>query len=198
MLLFRKRDPFSHKKVGRDGHYSVLMRDPKNYDWIWDIPDDVGEDWKLRPLQTSGNIEPLHEDLVPMLDSTILKDIKILKELGLGSFGSVYEIKGFAFLGNQTFVSNRSDRYPVLRWRRFAMKVIQLTGDSSLEIKVTLKDMHKLRYLRHENIYNMFDIIGIPHRTTGFPYAVVCFVMKLGDGDFSLGTIFKLDKVNPE
>ena len=51
----------------------------------------------------------------------------------------------------------------------------------SHEIELALKDMLRLRYLRHENICNMFHIIGIPDRVTGFPYAQVCLIMELCD-----------------
>ena len=145
---------------------------PKNYDWIWDIPDDVGDDWE--DLQPEEEGVGLHPSQLPMLESPLLRDIQFVRQLGAGDYGIVYQITALYLV---------EDRPPFWRRFHFALKVFHLEGPDSYQIDNTLSDMRVLRYLRHENICNMADIIGIPDQTTGFTFAAVCMAMELCDRD---------------
>ena len=144
---------------------------PKHYDWIWNIPDDVGEDWDALPDDDS---QPLLPDQILMLKSHLTRDIQIIRNIGAGDFGTVHEITALTLV---------EERPPFWRRFRFAMKVIRPQTPNQNHIHVALNDMYNLRYLRHENICNMADIIGIPDRKTVFPYAVICLITELCDTD---------------
>ena len=152
------------------GPYDIAQ----DHDRGWRIPSRlrqvIGEDWRLVPPEGA----PLHPSKISRLESSLLRDIQFVRKLRSGQFGAAYEITAEALV---------SVKHQDWRRNRFAIKVTRLRTPDKDQIKVALSDMHALRYLRHKNICNMFDIIGIPDRTTGYPYAVVCLVMELCDRD---------------
>ena len=141
---------------------------------MWDIwPDDpqfIGTDWQ----NPEPNFEALHDYEYEYLDSALLTNVEIGKCLGAGGFGSVYEVKA----------DYRQSERPGVQWvqRRLACKVIRLKHSGKDEIIQSLQEMYSLRYLRHNNICNICEIIGIPDRITGFPYSAVCLFYELCDG----------------
>ena len=50
-------------------------------------------------------------------------------------------------------------------------------------VNLMLRDIHGLRYLQHENIVQLIDLIAIPDSQTYFPYSTVLILMELCDGD---------------
>ena len=50
-------------------------------------------------------------------------------------------------------------------------------------VNLMLRDILGLRYLQHENIVQLIDLIAIPDSQTYFPYSTVLILMELCDGD---------------
>ena len=147
---------------------------PANYDTQFNIPENLAQDWIWRPIEPGVALLP-HQ--LNLMKSSLLKSVRFHTELGSGSFGKVYEIEAIALVW---------DRPQIWKRNHFACKVMRPTTQEFFDVSATLRDMHILRYLKHENICNIIDIMGIPDIKTGFPFSVVCLVTKLCDTDLEL------------
>ncbi|XP_054167572.1 probable serine/threonine-protein kinase DDB_G0279405 [Oppia nitens] len=175
-----------------------------NWSEIWTDEDDMGTDL-FNPPQLNALRKPkaLPDDQLEYLKQErpgeLWRNIQFFKKLEEGSFGSVWDVVAERRTGSRweapTLLEHVVDsgRRPWMKWKkiRLACKVMNYprswAGHWHSIVNIMLADMFALRYLKHENIVQFHDIIGIPDSQTGFPYAFIVILMDLCDGDlFSL------------
>ena len=164
-------------------------------DWpdVWTHWDGVGVDYKLKGTKD----DPLHPNQTDMMDKYC--DVTVAqfeKYLGRGHYGGVYQVryqrrrvKTIPSTG-QPSTSQQVQFVWGPEWEA-ACKVMKMDehGDEKHpiegEVEYLLQDIQTLRYLKHENIVQMLDVVHIPDTETRFPFSTVLLLMELCHGDLS-------------
>ena len=175
--------PFGWAPDPNDANILLPLRGPPDVEQIWST--NMGNDY----LNELPDDNPLHDNQLELLQSNtlseIIRNIEFVRKLGRGSVGKVYEIRA-DYLQREPNSSAPLELEPYKRLR-FACKISLGTG--------SLQDMRILRYLRHENICNLAEVIHIPDFETQYPYAVICLISELCDGSLhSLVDQYRTDR----
>ncbi|XP_054167568.1 uncharacterized protein LOC128964938 [Oppia nitens] len=115
------------------------------------------------------------------------QNIEFVRQLGSGSFGTVWEVTTRQKL-------KKDGLRKIMFWQkwenlRLACKVMTYfyngRGNIRSCVNILLADMQRLQFLKHDNIVKYVDFIGIPDPLTGFPYSRVLMLMELCNGDIN-------------
>ncbi|XP_054165480.1 probable serine/threonine-protein kinase fhkA [Oppia nitens] len=185
-----------------DGVRPQTSRLPSVANWseIWTEENDMGTDRHNRPQLNAINKPKALPDaqleyLKQERPGELWRNIQFFKKLEIGSFGAVWDVTAERRTGSRweapTLLQHKVDSgpRPWMNWKkmRLACKVMicphNWANDWQGNVETMLADMHALRYLKHENIVQFYDIIGIPDSQTGFPYAFVVMLMELCNGN---------------
>ena len=145
---------------------------------------DIGEHYKQLPTNLRHTLHPCEALPAEEIKFCLNHGIKFEKELGAGSFGSVWLVtrfeKGSAketklackILNLLTFSPNSRGRFTLTNRNTLTQGVRQLLSEA---------EIHKT--LRHKNIVNCRHIFSIHDRVTGFPHCRLLILMELCEGD---------------
>ncbi|XP_054162942.1 probable serine/threonine-protein kinase fhkB [Oppia nitens] len=162
--------------------YDLPIQGPPNWDQLWPDQSMVGTDYQLANAKGLPLPDQQLRYVKGQTPDNLWRNIQFVSELGSGGYGSVWEI---------TALKNTARRDGYFKWRnvRLACKVMRFTSGSTSNflnrVKSMLIDMNRLRHLRHNNIVQFIDIIGIPDSLTGFPYSSILIMMDKCDGDLN-------------
>ena len=197
---------YAHNTPVPDKLPDPVPRAPYDMTHYWPYTRPIGSDWNVPPLDphpTAPNQTPLQPFRMDHLNSELIKDVIFEKKLGQGAAASVYLANALYQVKRARFKIPTNLEGPIeqleeARYKRFqfAVKIspikwIVIEGAYSQinyqmnehNLKQSLKEMRFLRLLRHENICNLAEVIGIPDRQTGFPHSLTCLFIELCDGD---------------
>ena len=176
----------SRKQFYRTGRARKLpIHGPINWDQLWPEWDDVGEDFTQKGSET----DPLTEvQTKTMNDECDIRVSEWIQQLGSGKFAEVWSVMYQRRIGPKKSETENPENH-VNQWdvpSSAACKLMRFPEDIkksgiSLQSRWTfmIKDMSALRYLQHENIVQMIDLIAIPDSQTRFPYSTVRLLMEI-------------------
>ncbi|XP_054167566.1 uncharacterized protein LOC128964935 [Oppia nitens] len=175
-----KNSPY-RRRYGPFNEYCLPVQGPPNWHQLYVDESKIGQDYQLANAKGLPLPDQQLRYVKGQTPDNLWRNIKFVRELGSGGFGSVWEI---------TAKQNKAPRAGYFKWRnvRLACKVMRYTSGSSSfrrRVEAMLTDMNQLRYLRHNNIVQFIDIIGIPDSQTGFPYSSILIMMDKCDGDLN-------------
>ena len=179
----------SRKQFYRTGRARKLpIHGPINWDQLWPEWDDVGEDF----TQDGSETDPLTEVQNRIMnDECDMRVSEWTQQLGVGSFGEVWEVKCQRRIGPKKSETENPENH-VNQWdvplpaacklMRLNPKFREMGVPHNVRVNIMLRDIHGLRYFQHENIVQMIDFIAIPDSRTHFPYSTLLILMELCDG----------------
>ena len=163
-----------------------------NWTDVWPEWQDVGKDYTRLGTQE----QPLDQIQIKRMEKHCDIKVKFERRLGGGNNGTVYKVqcqtRTVKVVESAQPSSSRASKPKLLyiwgsAWDAACkiMRVTKKTEKSKLDYRVNrlLQDFLPLRYLKHENIVQMLDMVTIPDSNTLFPYSTVLLLMELCDGD---------------
>ena len=165
-----------------------------NWSDVWPEWPDVGNQYTLLGTQD----QPLVPIQIEMMEEHCDIKVKFERRLGGGLMGTVYKVKcQMRVYEPQESDKPSSSQGPSTSQSKpdvwgpdwdAACKVMRLSNPGNkqkLKYRVDrlLHDFLSLRYLQHENIVQMLDMVTIPDSGTHFPYSTVLLLMEVCDGD---------------
>ena len=164
-------------------------------DWtdVWKHWKDAGKDY-TRLGTKDEPLDPIQVDV--MNKHCHVKVSKFESWLGDGHFGGVYKVKYQRKRLEITSDTSQPNTSPKKQFNYVwgpewsaACKVMRLDKEAKKtytlksEVNSLLGDINILRYLKHENVVQMLDVVHIPDTETRFPFSTVLMLMELCDGD---------------
>ncbi|XP_054167575.1 uncharacterized protein LOC128964944 [Oppia nitens] len=155
--------------------YDLPIQGPPNWEQLWPNQSMVGTDCQLANAKGLPLPDKQLRYVSKEIPGQLWRNIQFVRHLGSGSYGVVWEVSADKQTGS-------------VKWEtvQLACKVMRFNpnkADYKKKVETMLADMYQLRYLKHDNIVQFVDIIGVPDSQTGFPYSSLLVLMDMCDND---------------
>ncbi|XP_054167574.1 striated muscle-specific serine/threonine-protein kinase-like [Oppia nitens] len=158
---------------------------PQNWDQVFTDQTKIGRDHQRTIPMGQALLDDHLKYVKDEGHSDQWQNIEFVRQMGSGSFGSVWEVRTRQKL-------KKDGLRKIMFWQkwenlRLACKVMTYKnsqfGNVRNSVNTMLADLQRLQFIEHKNIVKYVDFIGIPDPQTGFPYSRILMLMELCNGD---------------